>query len=130
MWAALTGKRAPHYLPRRWINPFVPLVKQLERRFRLPTLVSSDAIAILDATYLAHSGKASRELGWQARSLEAGMRQVFESLAQNPPPPPVKINPKLNQAQRRKLLTAALVFGSGLAAVWLMGRPKKKRRIS
>jgi nucleoside-diphosphate-sugar epimerase len=127
LWANLIGKRAPFFIPIRFVKFFTPLVQMLEKRFQLPALISTDAIAILDATYIAISDKAHSQLGWQTRPLEEGMRDVFTRMTGNPPPAPFHSKNGLNAEQRRKFVSASIVVSLGLLVLWLLTRQRNKK---
>ena len=119
LWARLSGKPAPlAYLPARWLHPLAPLA--LAFRDWLPgwpELLSADAIRTMGATYLARADKARRELGWEPRPVEAGMKDALDWIAQK-----VQDQPLLT-ARQKKIGGLAL-----LAALLLFFRPRKKRK--
>lgn len=82
IWAEVLGKRAPvASIPGRFLTPLAPAVRAIGNVIPLPTLVSSDAVAILNATYMARSDKAQLQLGWENRDVVEGMRDTFNQIA-------------------------------------------------
>ncbi len=117
IWADVTGRPAPILnVPPQYLQPFGPLIGALETWIPLPELFSSEAIAILDASYLARSEKAREELGWQTRPLREGMRETFDWLAKT-----IKL-PAESPATRRNAAGWILGAALGLLLVWLVAR--------
>ncbi len=121
LWAEITGKRAPLlYLPARWLKPLIPIADFLANYLPVPAVVSRDALAILDATYLARSDKAASQLGWHTRPLMDGFRETFEWIADTTHP--LAIVP--TRLTRRQIAGASLGAGLGLLFVYLLWRRK------
>jgi dihydroflavonol-4-reductase len=122
LWAQVSGRRAPFFeVPARYIKPLAPLASFLGSIFPMPSILSPDAIAILDATYIGRSDKARRQLGWQTRPLLAGMQETFDWIAQTTPPAAIEISP----TQRRQFAVVALGAALGITFAWLL---KRRRR--
>lgn len=120
-WAYLTGKPAPMiHIPARLIRPFAPLVGALEGLVPLPEIVSREVVSILGVAYAARSDKARAELGWQTRSLQTGMMETFEWIAQTKAPsaPPVA-------ARERKIAAAALGTAFFLILLYWLSRKRQ-----
>ncbi len=78
LWSDLTGKRGPIlYLPAGIVRPWARIIGALP----LPRLMGEGLIRALGRTFTASSGKARRELGWQARPLREGMQETLEWIA-------------------------------------------------
>ena len=122
LWAEITSRRAPLLLvPGRFVKPFAPLMASLGALFPIPSILSRDAIAILEATYIARSDKARSQLGWQTRSPIDGMRETFEYIAQTTRPIQIKV-----PVERRKQVAAiTLGIALGLLSVWLLRRRRR-----
>jgi len=104
--ARASGKPLPWvYVPGRWIKPLMPLSRLLSRLPSWPEILSPDAIRVLDVTYIASAEKARRELGWQPRPLEEGLRESFHWLAGH-------TSPLLTS--RQKSIAAASLIGAAL----------------
>jgi nucleoside-diphosphate-sugar epimerase len=114
-WAYLLGKRAPVLrIPAGGLRPFTPLVSSLENLLPLPSTFSSEATAMLGATYMARSDKARRELGWETRPLQTGMLETFQWIAETEAERPA--------SNEKQLALLALGLALGLTLVWLFGR--------
>lgn len=122
--ARITGRPAPvAYLPPALVKPVAPALDLLERWVELPALLSAETMRISDFHYLARSDKARRELGWQPRSLEEGMRQTLAALEQaTAAPPPEEI---ARRFQVGKIAAASL---AGLLALRMTRRMRRRRR--
>jgi nucleoside-diphosphate-sugar epimerase len=119
LWAQASGKPAPlAFVPARYLRAIAPLVGQIQKVLPLPQMLSQDGANIMGATYLGSSEKASRELGWRARTQEDGFRETFESLAQDQTP-----GYPLSLRQRKAVGLAAAAL-----AVLLIWRKKRKAR--
>lgn len=123
MWAEASGQRAPLFsIPAKAIKPLAPLVGALANRLPLPEVISRDALAIVDATYLGRADKAISELGWTRRPPALGFRETFEYLAGTQPAPllpPGAFN-------RRKVAAVALSAGIGVLLAWMWLNRRKK----
>jgi dihydroflavonol-4-reductase len=121
LWAEICDLRPPLFsIPARFIVPLAPVADFLNHALSLPPMVSKDTVSILDATYLAGSDKARRELGWQTRPLEEGFCETFEWIAKETPP--LQILPP--QVSRKQTAAFALSVGAVvmLAYLWLRRR--------
>lgn len=123
VWADASDRRPPLlHVPARFIKPLAPIVAALGAYLPLQAMISQDAIAILEATYIACADKAQAELGWQARPVREGMRQTFEAMAGTVQP--LRLLPQ-DPAQRRHLAGAALGAALGLLLAWWIARRRK-----
>jgi hypothetical protein len=89
--------------------------------FPIPPILSRDAIAILEATYIARSDKARSQLGWQTRSPINGMRETFAHIAQTTQPIQIELPP----ARRKQVAAIALGIAMGLMVAWLLRRKRR-----
>jgi dihydroflavonol-4-reductase len=119
IWAQVSGRRAPLLeVPARYIKPLTPLARFLGTILPMPPILSPDAIAILEATYIARSDKARAQLAWQTRPLYTGMQDTFNWISQTTKPVAIEIS----STQRRQLAVVALGAALGLTAAWLIRR--------
>lgn len=111
LWSRISGRPAPLlYLPPALVKPFAPVLDLLNRYLNLPELLSAESLRIVDFHYLASSEKARRELGWQPRPLEEGMRQTFAALDQTlAAPAPEEIARRFQMGQIAAAVLAALL---------------------
>jgi nucleoside-diphosphate-sugar epimerase len=90
LWAKVSGCPAPAFgIHSAFLRIWWPLFALLERVFPMPALLSGEAVRVLGSTWIATSAKAERELGYQPRPLEEGLKLTFDWL-----------NQKYNQPQR------------------------------
>jgi dihydroflavonol-4-reductase len=83
MWAKTSGRSAPlAYVPAAYIRPLASLVGEAQKVLPLPPMLSQDGVNFMGVTLLGSSEKARRDLGWQTRPLEVGLRETFEHLAE------------------------------------------------
>jgi nucleoside-diphosphate-sugar epimerase len=122
LWSLVSGKSRPlAYIPASFLHPFIPFVEELNDFIELPELISGDSLRVLGAYYVADSSKARRELGWETRTLEQGMRETFNSMAE-------EVRPLLPLAPRQKRAVTLLALALGvLLGVWLVFNRKSKR---
>jgi len=114
LWAGITGRPEPLlYIPPVLLKPSAPLMGLFGRFIDLPEQFSEEALRIIDFQYLASGEKARRELGWQPRSLEEGMRQTLAFLADTiQAPDPQEIGRRFQVVKiGAASLAAMLVFG-------------------
>jgi hypothetical protein len=97
----------------------MPMVERINSFISLPEILSSDTLNLLDASYAARSDKAKRELGWEPRPLEDGMRQTFESIAQS------SRTYSLVSLDQRERAGVALSIALALFYLWLRRRRRK-----
>jgi nucleoside-diphosphate-sugar epimerase len=121
LWAQITQRRPPlAEIPARWVKPLAPVVDAIATLLPLPEVLSRDAITILEATYLANSDKAHRELGWTVRSPIEGFRETFDFIGHEIQPLPVLVTPPT----RRQKAILSLAIGVGVLALWLQSKRK------
>jgi nucleoside-diphosphate-sugar epimerase len=114
LWSSLTGKNhRPIALPARWLRPFAPLVRRVERIIPLPPAFGSEAFALFGLRQQADSTKAQEQLGWQTRSLQNGMLETFRYLA-------TRNEPEL--VNRVVFGRLGLLAAVALTVLWLFGR--------
>jgi dihydroflavonol-4-reductase len=118
-WGQLLGKQPPaSRIPATALQPFVPLLQTVETFTPLPSMFSAEAVSTLKATYIARSDKARQELGWQTRSLQTGMLETFQWIAETEPEP--------EETNREKQFAGAVLLVALLAIfIWLLGRKKE-----
>ena len=122
-WAYLTGKPGPLVkVPAKAIQALGPIISALEKKVSLPEIISREAINMLNATYMARSDKARRELGWRPRPPQAGMLETFEWLAEQHAAP--THHKSIEKTVAQYTLIAALL----LLLWWLLTRWGKKRQ--
>jgi len=75
----ITGIRKPMTVPPWVIRLSSILIRPIEKIIPLPELYTSEAMRVLaGVTYLGDSSKARRELGFNPRPLEVGLRETLE----------------------------------------------------
>lgn len=90
LWSRVTGRPAPVVeLPSALVRIWWPVLALLERVFPIPAMLSGEAARVLGTTWIASSEKAQRELGYQFRPVEEGLKLTFDWLKE-----------KYNQSQR------------------------------
>jgi dihydroflavonol-4-reductase len=127
LWSQITGRREPLlHIPGRFLKPFGPIMARLGQVIPLPAILSQDAIAILEATYLARADKAAREIGWAPRSPEEGMAEYFDWLAQEPAGMDILQRlPEIGPARRRLIASVALGAAIGALIAWIVSRRRR-----
>ena len=119
-WAEITGRSGPLFsIPGRYLRPFAPLMGRLGEVLPIPPLFSRDAVAILEASYIASAEKARRELGWRARPPAESFREALSAMEAGGPPA------LLTPEQRRAAGGLALAAAGLLLAAWLLGRRRR-----
>ena len=115
--SAISGKQAPLFsISAARLLPLKSVIGALEKVAPLPMLICRDSVAILGASYIAHTNKARTELGWTPRPLRDGLRETLDALAESlAPAPPVAI-------RRKRLAMAALVGALGLIVLYNLRR--------
>ncbi len=117
-WGQLIGKRPPVIrIPARFLVPMAPLFDSLSNIFPLPEIYSSEAARILGVSYMGRSDKARAELGWRTRSMQEGMSQTFNWIADTSPPPEPEV-----RVRERRLAGLALLSAAILLFLWLLDR--------
>jgi dihydroflavonol-4-reductase len=117
MAAELTHRPAPRgEVPRSLLQPFAPLMAHVARYLPGPNMLSRDAIAILDVTYIASPAKAQAELGWDVRAVRKGLAETLDWLIGQTPAP------LLAPARRKQAAGLALLAGVLGLAAWLLTR--------
>jgi dihydroflavonol-4-reductase len=117
MASVLTGRPAPRgEIPRSLLQPLAPLMAQLARYLPVPGILSRDAIAILDVTYIASPAKAQSELGWEVRGVREGLAETLDWMMGQ------TSAPLISASQRKQAAGLALLAGMLGLAVWLLTR--------
>ena len=120
-WSQLTGKPAPAIsLPSGYLLPFAPVMGWLNKTFSLSPVFSREAVELLSASYTASPEKARTKLGWRTRSMQEGMSQTFDYIAETTPvrtPSPQK---------DRRIAGAILLALAAAILFWLASRQKSK----
>ncbi len=84
LWAKVSGRPAPVLeIPSALVRIWWPVLTLLERVFPMPALLSGEAARVLGTTWMASWEKAQRELGYQPRPLEEGLKLTFDWLKKN-----------------------------------------------
>jgi nucleoside-diphosphate-sugar epimerase len=118
-WGQLTGKRPPVLrIPARFLVALAPLFEILGNIVPLPALFSADAARVLGVTYMGRSDKARSELGWRTRSMQEGMSQTFDWIAETTPYEPVA------GVRERQIAGFALLAAAVLLFLWLLDRKR------
>jgi len=90
LWSKVTGRPAPVLeIPSAFVRVWWPVLALLERVLPIPAVLSGEAARVLGTTWIATSEKAQRELGYQFRPVEEGLKLTFDWL-----------NNRYNQAQQ------------------------------
>lgn len=80
-WSRLTGRPKPRIrINGSLIRPLVPLFETLSAFLPLGSVFSAEAVGSLGGTFIASGKKAQEELGWQNRSIQAGMLDTFNAI--------------------------------------------------
>lgn len=75
--ADAAGKKAPMKVPARWLRTMSKLVKPFDNV--MPQDYTSEYLRVMGgSTYTGDNSKASRELGYNPRPLEVGMKETIE----------------------------------------------------
>lgn len=122
-WAHLTGKSAPAIsLPSPLLRATSPLVGAAGSFTDLNSAFSREGAAFVGGTYMARSDKARSELGWSTRSLQTGMLETFQWIAET------EDDRKTDIVRRREEKLAALVLVSAiiLFIAWIFTRRNGK----
>jgi nucleoside-diphosphate-sugar epimerase len=77
--AGIAGTRPPRTIPAGVVRGAASLAALVERVVPLPALYTGEALRAGTATYLGSPAKAERELGWSARPLVDGLREVVRA---------------------------------------------------
>ncbi|MDX1413150.1 MAG: NAD-dependent epimerase/dehydratase family protein [Candidatus Promineifilaceae bacterium] len=123
-WGHLTGKSAPSlHLPSPLLRAAAPLADLTSSFTDLDSAFSKEGASFVGATYMARSDKARAVLGWHTRSLQTGMLETFEWIAET------EDERRRNLARRWEEIAAhlALISAALLLVAWLFGRRRKKR---
>jgi nucleoside-diphosphate-sugar epimerase len=78
--AEVAGTRGPIVLPSRAVAATASAMGAVGRLVPVPAGYAEETMRAGLATYFGTGGKAERELGWRARSLDEGLRQTVASL--------------------------------------------------
>lgn len=111
LWSRITGRPEPMlYVPFALVKPTAGLMGLLGKYVDLPELLSEEAIRISGSTYLGSAEKARRELGWQPRSIEEGMRQTLSAMGETvSAPAPEEIGRRFQRGKIAAIALAAMV---------------------
>ena len=121
-WSYLTGKkRPPISVPEGVLRALAPTAKRLNRWVDLPEFYRGEALAMSGATYIGSAAKAEAQLGWQQRSLQAGMMETFAWLESQR----AELEPPLIAEQRGLVAGAAAGLALLSATVWLLTRRRR-----
>jgi hypothetical protein len=96
-----------------------PIMGSLNNAFQLPQMLSEDAILFLNMTYMTSAEKAREELGWRPRTLQEGMTETFQWIAETYPVEPIL------PERERKIAGFALLTAAVILLLWLLGRRQK-----
>jgi nucleoside-diphosphate-sugar epimerase len=128
LWAQASGRSVPlAYVPARLLHPLIPLADRLgERIAAWPQIFSVDAIRVTGTTYAAQASKAQRELGWYPRSLEEGLKDTFDAIAEQAHRPTSSLLSSPIPPEKRKLVAGVIVgIALGLLLIWKITRRRK-----
>lgn len=74
----ITGIKKPAFISPSWLKVTASVTSVLEKVIPLPPLYSSETMRIsAGVTYLGDNSKAKRELGYQPRDLETGLKETL-----------------------------------------------------
>jgi dihydroflavonol-4-reductase len=120
-WAHLTGKPAPAFsLPSPLLRATSSLIGAAGSFTDLNSAFSKEGAAFVGATYMARSDKARKELGWRTRSLQTGMLETFEWIAETEDDRKTDIVRKREEQLGRLVLVSAVI----LLIAWIITRRK------
>ena len=119
-WADILGRRRPLHVPSGYVRPLAPVIGTLHNTLGLSGTYSEEAFRNLGSAQMGRSDKARAQLGWKTRSLDAGMRETLDWVAQNSPSEPIiPLNDQQKQVAKVALAAAAFLF-----ILWLLGRKR------
>jgi len=78
--AAIAGTKGPMVLPTGVVRAAAGVMAVLGRVVPLPPDYAAETMRAGLATYLGTPAKAERDLGWQARDLDTGLRETVAAL--------------------------------------------------
>lgn len=123
-WGHLTGKSAPAiHLPSPLLRATAPLANVTGSFTDLNSAFSKEGASFIGATYMARSDKARDELGWHTRSLQTGMLETFEWIAET------EDERRIGMARRREEQVARLALFTAvlLLIAWLFSSRRKNK---
>ena len=83
-WSRLTGRRKPILrINGSLLRPLVPIFDSLASLLPVSSVFTGEAVGSLGGTFAASGQKAKAELGWQNRSIQAGMVDTFNNIGTN-----------------------------------------------
>lgn len=83
-WSRLTGRPKPAVrISGSLFRPLVPVFDSLASWLPVSSVFTGEAIGSLGGTFAASGQKAKTELGWQNRSIQAGMLDTFNTISTN-----------------------------------------------
>lgn len=90
-WSRLTGRPKPTLrVNGAALRPMIPLFESLNTILPLSTIINGEALGSLGGTFIASGQKAKDELGWQNRTMQAGMLDTFNAISLSQKNRPVK----------------------------------------
>lgn len=120
IWSKVSGRPPPRAaISARLLTPLAPLARLLNRFLPLPKILSEDAARVAGVCYAGDAAKAKRDLGWQTRSVEEGMRETLAWISGQHSAPP-RFSARQKQARGLILSGAA-----ALILLWVFWRNRK-----
>lgn len=80
MTARIAGTKGPVLLPEAAVRLTAEVTSRIGNVVPLPPDYAAKTLRASQASHLGPSAKAERELGWEARPLEEGLRQTVEAI--------------------------------------------------
>ncbi len=125
-WSRLTGRPKPVFrINGALLRPFIPLFESLNSIIPFSNIINGEALGSLGGTFIASGQKAHEELGWQNRTMQAGMLDTFNAISLSERNQPTKIFHTKNVLKVVAAL-AVLVF---LVRLFTKRRPTKDNNL-
>ncbi len=122
-WSYLMGKPRPRLrLPAGFLKFLAPISTVIGKWVPIPEFFSGETLGLSGATYIGSAEKATAELGWKQRSLQAGMAETFAWLEENR----AELAPPL-EAERRRVAGVLIGFASMLGLLFWLRTLTRKR---
>ena len=119
LWAEYSGQKPPiFYIPAAYLRHLIPFIGALEDIFPLPRLISQEVVRMLGSTYIGCNEKAVKELGWQPRPIQVGMRETIAHLRRT-------TSSQLLQPRARKKLAMGLITAAFFFTLLWLARRKR-----